>query len=270
MGFDLHFEKAGEGPPMLLVHGFASSSFTWRHVVDAFKDRFTVWTVDLLGHGHSAKPRDANYSVDSQSRLIVDFVREHDLHDATIGGHSFGGGVALRTAMELLSSEPERLRQLILVGSAAYEQEFPPFIKILRRPILGRVLPYFVPAKLSGLRALHFAYHDRSRITPDQIEGWAWPMRLPGTRASLRRTALEILPEDLDALTSRYPEIQVPTLLLWGQQDRIVPLSVGQRLHEALPNSRLEILDSCGHVPHEELPERSIALINDFLNEQAP
>ena len=263
--YQLHVEQSGEGPTLLCIHGFASSSFTWRHIASAFADRFRVWTVDLLGHGLSPKPRGADYSVHEQARLILNVIHEHDMRDLTIIGHSFGGGVSLRIAMDLLG-EPGRLRRLVLIGSVAFKQKLPPFVQVLRRPILGRVLPRLVSARMSGQRALNFAYHDRSRIQPDQVEGWAAPLRLKGTHESLRRTALQILPENLDELTTRYSEVDVPALLVWGRHDRIVPMEIGERLDAALPDSRLHVLENCGHVPHEEIPGQTIEIIDGFLS----
>ena len=231
--YQLHYQKTGQGPPFLLIHGFASSAFTWRHIVDAFRDRYTVWTVDLLGHGQSPKPSCADYSIDQQADLIRQFIRSNQLQNLTIAGHSFGGGVTLRMAIDFVRDDPGIIQKIVLIGSAAFEQEFPPFIKILRRPILGRILPRMVPPRLCGRRAVHFACHDQTRITKDQIEGWASPMRAKGIHESLRKTALQILPANLDELVSRYPELDIPTLLIWGRHDPIVPLQVGEKLHSA-------------------------------------
>ena len=262
----LQVNKVGSGPPMLLVHGFASSAFTWRHIVRAFQDRFTVWPIDLVGHGKSPKPRDFDYTIESQARVLCELIDREKLDNLTLIGHSYGGAVSLRTSLDLIARDSNPLRRMVLIGAAAYEQDFPPFIKILRRPILGRILPHLVPPGLSGRKALRFAYHDLSRITPDQVEGWGAPMRERGIHHSLRQTALNIVPKDIDSLTSMYPSISIPSQLIWGRQDVVVPLTVGERLNEALPSSNLHVMDDCGHIPHEEMPDETIEVIDKFLH----
>lgn len=172
--------------------------------------------------------------------------------------------MTLRTLIE--PDNRKLVRKLVLIGAAAYEQKFPPFIQFLRRPILGRIIPPLIPAKVSGMRALHFAYHDVSRITPDQIKGWGDPMRERGICQSLRKTAVQILPDNLDDLISNYPQIDVPTLLVWGQHDTIVPVKTGHRLKCELQNAELAIVDDCGHIPHEERPEVTMGILDRFLS----
>ena len=264
----LDVQIKGSGPPMLLVHGFASCRYTFRYIIDAFCDTYTTFAIDLLGHGDSPKPKGADYSLYRQSELVRDVIDRHGLENVTLIGHSFGGGVSLKVALDELTDGSSRLKNLVLIGSASFAQKFPPFIGVLRHPILGRILPPFVPAKVGAKRALRFAYHNRDRITPEQIEGWAVPNRAKGIRYSMRQTALQILPPNLDELTAKYPSIDLPTLLIWGQQDRVVPLSIGKRLHEVLPDSQLKIVPDCGHVPQEEWPELTIDLLRSFLNKQ--
>ncbi len=261
----LEYEVHGSGPPMLMVHGFASSRFTWRNLVEAYEHDYTVITVDLLGHGASPKPRSADYSISYQARLLHELIREKELSDLTLLGHSYGGAVALKLCLDLLDESSDCLRRLVLIGGAAYQQPFPPFIGILRRPILGRIIPLFAPPMFSAKRALQLAIHDQSRVTPEQLEGWAAPNREPGIKNSLRQTALQILPDNLASLTSRYSEIEVPTLLMWGSEDRVVPLSIGQRLSKEIPKAELHIVDDCGHIPHEELPEDTLDILDPFL-----
>jgi pimeloyl-ACP methyl ester carboxylesterase len=111
--------------------------------------------------------------------------------------------------------------------------------------------------------------HDPACVTPDQVRGYAEPLRSEEAVRALIHSARQIVPSNLPALTRRYPEIEAPTLVMWGRQDRVVPLSVGQRLADAMPNARLHVLEECGHLPMEEWPDESFAVLAGFLNDTA-
>jgi pimeloyl-ACP methyl ester carboxylesterase len=262
----LHHEERGTGEPILFIHGFGASIFSWRYLVSPLSTNARVIRLDLKGFGASPKPADGDYSIYHQAGLVQRFVLDHDLTNLTIVGHSYGGGIALVTSLSLLDQAPQRLRRLILIDSIGYQQRLPLFIKILRTPIFGPLAVSLVPARLQVLSILKLAYYDSGKITAAAVEEYAKALKTRGGKEALFETAKSLIPPDIDALTREYRRINVPTLILWGEQDRIVPVELGMRLNRDIPDSKLYVLDRCGHIPQEEEPERALTAIKNFLS----
>jgi pimeloyl-ACP methyl ester carboxylesterase len=261
----LHVQETGQGAPLVAVHGFGASTYTWREVLDVLAESHRVYAVDLKGSGRAPKPRDGRYSIRDQAALILELVAERKLTGLTLVGHSFGGGVALATALELLRTSPGTLTSLVLFASPAYRQPLPLFIRALRVPWLGALGQHLLPTSFQVRTVLRLAYHDDALIGDDVVAAYAEPLEMPGGRYALRQTARQIIPPDIDALAARYPSINVPTLLIWGRHDAIVPLWVGEKLHQAIPGSRLLVVDDAGHLPHEETPDQVRPSLREFL-----
>ncbi|MHB1194142.1 MAG: alpha/beta fold hydrolase [Longimicrobiales bacterium] len=254
----------------LLLHGYGASSFSWRTWTPFLAERGHVLTVDLKGFGRAPKPADGRYAPSDQAELVLRLVRERDLARITLVGHSLGGGVALYVALGLRDAgEHHRLQRLVIVAGAAYRQPLPPFVALARHPHLSGLALRALGSELVIAQALRAMVFDTGGITRDQVRGYAAPMRDPGSLGALCASALQILPPDLDRITSRYGEIDVPALLLWGRQDRAVPLWVGRRLAGALPSGTLRVLERCGHMLAEERPEESLEVLRSFLDDHA-
>lgn len=272
-GFALPLHVETHGPPpgpdtesFLLLHGYGGSAFSWRYWTTALSRRGHVVLVDLKGFGEAPKPDDDAYGPHDQAELVQRLVVQRDLHNLTVVGHSLGGGVALLLALRLLDREPERLRRLVVLAGAAYRQKLPPFVGLARWSWLSRGLMRLLGARRVVKAVLKSIVHDASGVTRSQVEGYAEPLSTPEARRALVRSARQIVPDDLEAWTARYPELRVPALLLWGRRDRVVPLRVGHKLEADLPDARLVILDDCGHLPAEELPDESLAGLEEFLD----
>jgi pimeloyl-ACP methyl ester carboxylesterase len=254
-------------PTFLLLHGFGGSSFTWHMWAPALSRRGRVVLVDMKGFGKAPKPDDGRYAPADLAQNITELILQLDLDRLTLVGHSLGGGVALFTALALLDLGEERLERLVLIGAAAYRQRLPPFVGLSQRPRFSAFMIRLMgPSRLIRF-VLRSIVHDRERISQDQIEAYAAPLRTAEGIRALLEVGHQILPEDIDEISTRYPELEVPVLLLWGRQDPVIPLSIAHRLHEEMPDTRLEILESCGHIPPEELPERSFAVLASFLDD---
>jgi pimeloyl-ACP methyl ester carboxylesterase len=262
----LHSEEEGTGQPLLLIHGFGASSYSWRAVRAELARSHSVIAIDLKGFGRSDKPLDDDYAAHDQAKLLMQLLDIRGLKEVSIAGHSFGGGVALTLALELNRKHPGRLKKLILVDSIAYEQGLPPAFHVLRTPLVGPASAAIVPPVVQSTAALVLAYKDSAKITQEAIDAYARPMREAGNRHALVRTAEKILPEYVNILTYQYRTIQQPVLLIWCRDDRIVPLTVGQRLARELANARLEVIETCGHVPQEEEPAQTANLMQRFLS----
>jgi pimeloyl-ACP methyl ester carboxylesterase len=177
-----------------------------------------------------------------------------------------GGGIALLTALLLLEDDPARLSAMALLAPAAYRQPLPFFIRTAARPWLGPMALRMLPASFIIRAGLRRAYHDPTAITQAQVEAYAHPLRSRHGRHALSRMARQLIPPDLDALVARYREITVPSLLIWGAYDSVVPVRLGKRLAEELPRASLEMLPHCGHMPQEEDPEESLRIFRRFLD----
>jgi pimeloyl-ACP methyl ester carboxylesterase len=192
-------------------------------------------------------------------------VRQRDLVNVNLVGHSLGGGVSLLSALLLRDSAAERLKRLVVVAGACYPQTLPPFARLAHYPRLSGALMRVLGPRAVARRVLRSIVYDPSCITRSQIEGYADALRGPETMRVLIQAALQIVPENLDRITERFPEIDVPALVLWGRQDRVIPLALGERLARNLPHARLVVLNGCGHLPHEERPRESIEALEAFL-----
>ena len=143
----------------------------------------------------------------------------------------------------------------------------PRHIGLARIPLFGRIWVRALPARYMVRYALKLSVYNRRTITASQVEAYAEPLTGKESRHALRETVRQLLSVDVDAIIERYPELDVPTLLLWGEADRVVPLWVAQELERRLPDARLEVMTECGHIPPEEKPEESLEILMNFLEE---
>jgi pimeloyl-ACP methyl ester carboxylesterase len=261
----LYYYEEGKGPPLLLIHGFGASTYTWRHVAPELAKSYRVIAVDLKGFGQSDKPFDGRYSVYDQAELLAQMIEDKDLRDLTLVGHSFGGGVALLLALEAKQRLDGRITRLVLLDSIAYPQNIPVFFRLLDVPLVSQLGVRMVPPSVQARVALQIAYFDDSKIDPEEIELYAAPLKTAAGKHAIIHSARQIVPEDIDALSERYKTIELPTLILWCDHDRIVPLEVGIKLRRTLPNSTLRLIEDCGHMPQEEQPASTLALIKGFI-----
>jgi pimeloyl-ACP methyl ester carboxylesterase len=261
---DLYKEVYGSGDPILCLHGLGASMFSWRHFIAPFSKNNKLILVDFKGFGKSPKPRHADYSIQKKADEIYELILDNDLTNLTLIGNSLGGAIALMLAIRLSEQEPNRLSKLILIDSAGDTNEIPSHLKLLRS-VLGTAIVYLTPCKLAAQMTLRMCYYDRNKTTSEQVEAYATPVASTGGRHALVQTAKQCVPANADEIVAKLNTITVPTLILWGREDKVTPLKIGKLLHETIPNSTLEIIEQCGHIPQEEKPEETIALISSFL-----
>jgi len=264
----LHSELHGEeGPPLLLIHGFGTNGYTWSRWVPNLSRDHQVHVVELKGFGDAPKPRDGRYSPLEQASLLYRWILQKDLRNLTMVGHSLGGGVALLSSLRLQREDPGRLRGLVLVAATAYPQPLSRYLRFLGRPRLGPLALRVLPRRLIIRTALRQAYHPSNPVSHTHVEAYAHPLGTPEGRYALSRSASQLIPPELESIAAQYPEVKVPSLLLWGREDPVVPLWVGERLAKALPTARLEVLPECGHMPQEEAAQDSLERLQRFLRE---
>jgi pimeloyl-ACP methyl ester carboxylesterase len=259
--------SAGTGPVLLLIHGMAGSSLTWRHVAPALARRFTVVAPDLLGHGDSAKPR-TEYSISAHANVLRDLLAALDIERATFVGQSLGGGVAMQLAYQY----PERCERLVLVSSGGLGREVSPLLRGLALPGAEHVFPLVCSAALrdAGDRVGGFLARLGLRPSPVVEEIWRSYAALAdgdARRAFFRTLAAVIDPggQAVSATDRLYLAAHLPTLIVWGASDALIPVAHGRDAHRAIPGSRLEVFDGVGHFPHCEAPERFVETLVDFV-----
>ena len=261
----LYFETYGAGDPVLCIHGLGACVYTWRNLIGPLSKNRKLILIDLKGYGSSPKPHDGRYAVQDQAELIYQFIQEHDLRNLTLIGTSYGGAVSLMVSLMLCEDGDNRLSKLILIDSAGYNESLPWHFSLLKKPLVGWLSIHLMPRKAFTRRVLRFVYYDKSLITKEQITSFARPVKSPGARQALLETARQAIPKNIDELTQRYKDICVPTLIIWGEEDRVIPLKIGRMLAEAIPDSKLVVLPEIGHAPHEEASETTVPIILSFL-----
>jgi pimeloyl-ACP methyl ester carboxylesterase len=272
-GHKVAFRSAGAGPVVLLVHGMAGSSATWRHVLPALAQRFTVVAPDLLGHGESGKPRRGEYALGAHANFLRDLLHVLGHERATIVGQSLGGGVAMQFAYQF----PERCERLGLVGSGGLGREVSVILRALTFPGAEYILPLVSTCRVRdvGNRVAAWLYQLGLRAAPAIEEVWRSFTSLTeaDTRTAFFRTLRAVVDLGGQAVTATdrlYLASQVPTLIVWGDRDPFIPVSHARTAHETMPGSRLEVFEDAGHFPHCEAPERFVEVLIDFITSTEP
>jgi pimeloyl-ACP methyl ester carboxylesterase len=269
---DLHGEPVayrdeGSGDEvLLLIHGMAGSSRTWHGVLPALSAKYRVIAPDLPGHGQSSKPR-GDYSLGAFAAFLRDLLRELDIERVTVVGQSLGGGVAMQFSYQ----HPEYCERLVLIGSGGLGPDVNWTLRLLSAPGSEFVLPIIAPRPVlrvgDTIRSWFAAAGVRS---PRADESWQAYSSLADreTRQAFLRTLRSVVDyrgQAVSALNRLYLNSALPTLLIWGDADKIIPVAHGYAAHEAIPGSRLEVLSGVGHYPHAEAPESVVAILDDFL-----
>jgi pimeloyl-ACP methyl ester carboxylesterase len=271
-GHQRAFVKVGSGPALLLLHGLGCDHTTWLPVIDQLARRYTVIAPDLLGHGESAKPR-GDYSLGAYASGIRDLLVALGHDRATVVGHSLGGGIAMQFAYQF----PERLDRLVLVASGGLGREVSPLIRAATLPLSEWVLPLLVAQPLrDGVSAVHRAL-GRVGLRPgsdlrEVARGFASLGDIETRQAFIHtiRGIVEPAGQRVSATDRLYLAAGVPTLIVWGERDPIIPVAHAQTAHEAMPGSRLELFPGSGHFPQLDNPLGFYRVLQDFLDSTEP
>jgi len=265
-GHDVRYRRAGEGEAIVLIHGLAGSSLTWEPVMGALAEHYDMIAPDLLGHGESAKPM-GDYSLGAMASGLRDLLAMLGVDRATIVGQSFGGGVA----MQLAYQHPELCSRLVLVGSGGLGREVSWLLRLSSLPGAEQLMPLIFPKFVADAgSAVGGFLHDRGMRAPLVSEMWRAYSSLAGAenRKAFVRTMRGVIEpggQTVSALDRLYLAGHLPTMIVWGDNDAIIPVAHAHAAHETIPGSRLEVLDGVGHFPHAEAPEQFIELMLDFM-----
>jgi pimeloyl-ACP methyl ester carboxylesterase len=271
-GYRRAFVMAGKGPAILLIHGIGDSSDTWRPVLEQLAKDHTVIAPDLLGHGRSEKPR-ADYSIAAYANGMRDLLSVLDVDRVTVIGHSLGGGVAAQFAYQF----PERCERLVLVGSGGVGRTVSPLLRLAAVPGAEFLMPLFGLPPVQAVSRIAFATMKllNTAIGRDTEEMLAVFDALPNTvarQAILRtlRSGVDWRGQVITMLDRAYLAEGIPTKIIWGRHDAIIPLGHGRLAQAAMPGSDLEIFDEAGHFPHHTDPTRFVDIVSTFIADTAP
>lgn len=257
--------KSPQALTLVLIHGFGASLESWHDVHPALTAKFQVVRLDLLGHGFSDKPERGDYSPQGYARLVNGFISQLGLKRVVLAGHSMGGGIALLMMQPPPAARPPfEIAGLVLIASTGYAQPLPFYIEVLRDPLL-RFFSQRIPAAQRTRYTLEHVFYSRAHLTPERVHRYAYFNALPGNFHALTQTALHIVPADLDHLSARIPQVRVPALILWGEQDRVLPLDNAHRFKRDLPAATLHIVPQAGHMLPEECPTQVFDYIDIFM-----
>ena len=271
-GNRVSFLRAGDGPVLLLLHGIAGSYETWAPLIPALSDEFTVIAPDMLGHGCSAKPR-GDYSLGAYAAGARDLLLALGHDGATIVGHSLGGGVAMQFAYQF----PQHTERLALVSSGGLGEEVNPILRAATLPGSEVVLPLITKAWVTDAGRWLTRTLDSIGLQPgaDMTEfarGYA-SLADPEARNAFLSTARSVIDHRGQRVSARdrlYLAESVPSLIVWGDRDRIIPAEHGRRAAREMPGSRFELFEGAGHFPHLVHPIPFARILARFVNETDP
>jgi pimeloyl-ACP methyl ester carboxylesterase len=250
------FVKVGSGPVVLLLHGLGCDHTTWEPVLEALSRRYTVIAPDLLGHGQSDKPR-ADYSLGGYANGMRDLLTVLGVDKATVIGHSFGGGVAMQFAYQF----PERTERLMLVASGGLGPEVSPGIRAISTPGFDQVMSVLtlpgdpVTHDLDEVADIYDTFKDRQarqaiRHVVRAVVDWRGQIVTMADRAYLTE--------------------EMPMWVVWGRDDRVIPVRHANNAVALAPNARVEVIPDAGHFPHKDHPLRFAQIVPEFIRSTAP
>ncbi len=255
-GTRVRYVDVGEGPPVVLLHGFASSIENWITVMPKLVKDHRIIAIDMRGFGWTDRPV-ADYSPTAQAKLLKAVLDERKVGKIALVGHSYGSSVALAFALEY----PAQVERIALYDAWVYDSQLPSMFHMARAKGVGEVLFGLFYSERYEER-LTMGFYDPDIVSEQLAEDVERAFERPGTRFG----ALEaVRGMRFDELEPKYRTITVPTLLLWGREDRVTPVSVGERLVRQLPNAKLNVYPRCGHFPMIEAASDSTRDLSAFL-----
>jgi pimeloyl-ACP methyl ester carboxylesterase len=264
-GVTYHYlEYPGSGMDLVLLHGLGSSTYSWEEIAPLLQaEGFHVWALDLKGSGWSDKPLGAGYDLFTLREEINLWLEALGLKQVVFVGNSLGGSLGLLQALE----NPAKISRLVLITAGAYFKKLPWVFRLARLPFsrgLSRILfkPWLIRL------AMKQAFYHRNRVTSERVAAYYQRLKSPGCLEAQITLVRSLDFERLSRYDSQIPKIDIPTLLIWGEQDPWIPPAIGRRLEKALPHSRLRVIPHCGHAPQEELPTETARLITEWLSIQ--
>jgi pimeloyl-ACP methyl ester carboxylesterase len=271
-GHRVNFNIAGQGPAVVLIHGVAGRAGQWDQTLQLLAENHTVIAPDLLGHGDSSKPR-GDYSLGAHASGIRDLLVGLSVERASIVGHSLGGGIAMQFAYQF----PERCERLVLVSSGGLGEEVHVLLRAATLPGSEFVLPLLAHPRVVDIASLLPRTLGRlglrTRVDLEEMARGYQSLSNAEARSAFIHTLRAVIDpsgQRIDATDRLYLASKMPSLIVWGRRDRIIPVKHAKPAHRAMPGSRLELFDDAGHFPHLEDPLRFVRTLEAFFHETKP
>lgn len=263
-GINTRFWTAGdEGKILVLIHGAFSSVEFWLSNLPALAENYRVYALDMPGFGLTDKIPFNSFPQGAQ--FINDFMKTQNIDRASLIGHSMGGGLSL----QYIYRYPDKVERLILVNAFGLGRKMHIIFKLLSIPVIGELISR--PSRNGSKRTLNTAVYNRSVVTDEMVDLSYRLAKIPGTQKaflSMIRKEMNVFgvpPEFIRSFTDNLHTITAPTLIIWGEQDPILPLEQAYVALKQIPDARLEVFERCGHLPHLEYPDRFNSLVLEFL-----
>jgi pimeloyl-ACP methyl ester carboxylesterase len=271
-GHQVVYRVAGDGPPVVLIHGMVNASRHWAAVAERLAERHLVIAPDLIGHGDSATPR-GDYSLGAHAAVIRDLLSALGIERATMVGHSLGGGIAMVYFWQF----PERVDRLALVSSGGLGDEVSPLLRSAALPGASALISLATHRRVTGtLDRAGIALRERGSWIGAQLQAVARalrPLESPGQREAFVQSLRAVIDrhgQRVSATDRLYLLRDMPTLIAWGERDRTIPLEHGVAAHEAIPGSRFVTIPGAAHFPHLERPDELAGALLEFVASTQP
>ena len=258
-GARLRFLDEGEGPPVVLIHGFASALDTWRGVMKELRKHHRVLAMDLKGFGWSSRPS-GDYSPQAEAQLVLALMEQRNIRSAQVVAHSWGSSVALAMAL----AAPERVTKIALYDAWVYEEQLPTTFLWARASGVGEVLFDLFYTERADEKIARAFYDPKRYVTEKFVEEVERALDRPGTTAA---ALAAVRGQRFEDAQKSYHELKQPVLLLWGRDDEVTLLPFGERLARDLPHAHLLVYPQCGHFPMIEAAGTSTDDLVKFLDE---
>ena len=266
------YVKTGSGPVVLLLHGLGCDHTTWEPVIESLSRRYTVIAPDLLGHGQSDKPR-ADYTLGGYANGMRDLLTVLGIDKVTVIGHSFGGGIAMQFAYQF----PERTERMMLVASGGLGPEVSPAIRAISTPGFHQVmsvltLPGIRHVGVAGMRALSAGPWKTTRDL-DEVADVYDSFKDPQARHAIRHVVRAVVDWHGQIVTMAdraYLTEEMPMWVVWGRDDRVIPVRHASQAAALAPNARVEVIPDAGHFPHKDHPHRFAKIVHEFIRSTEP
>jgi pimeloyl-ACP methyl ester carboxylesterase len=258
-GWRIRYVRAGVGPPVLLLHGLAASVYTWKDALPALAASHEVIAFDFPGFGDSSIPRPLDAA--SYPGVTLAVMDRLGIARASLVGNSIGGAVAATLAAD----HPERVDRLVLIDAVAFnlaDADRPWLLRLMGSRVLAGLIERLPLKRCVVALGLRQVFHDGTLVTRERIDAYARPMMRPGAMVASAELLRSALP---GGIVERLGRVRAPTLVVWGREDRWIPVRDARRFADAIPGARVVVLDGCGHVPQEERPEETAAAILEFI-----
>jgi pimeloyl-ACP methyl ester carboxylesterase len=255
-----------KGSTVILLHGVGCSVEFWERNIAALAREHRVFAVDIVGFGRTDKP-EVVYTFELMADFVLDFMNTMGIDKASLVGNSMGGGISMTVAAQA----PERVNKIVLVDPVGLGRGLSPVMRLMTLPVIGNVLTK--PSRKGVVRQMQLCLYDPSQASDDFIDRVTAIGTLPGNQRSflslLRETANIVgVKKGLVAdFSARLKKIKTPILVIWGRQDRILPVSEGEAAVERMGDVRLHVMDKAGHLPQIDKPEEFNATVLDFLKD---